>query len=313
MAHRLLSFLGALLANLVLVLLAIFALVPLVLMVAASLGLGYLFWDAAIDAVNGTLAEWSLVAMLFEWLDRFGMSGLKSALAPLIVVFVATPVIVIVALLCVSILMTPSMLHLVAERRFSSLERKRGGSMWMGALGSLLATLELTRRPRIFQKMSVPDIVKKVLEAGGVPADKTRWELSASYPARAYCAQYRETDWAFIHRLLAEEGARIIEGLGAETRFFDPRELPIYGSVPDTHPKVQELRALSQWSEAQVWSSPAATSNFSPAGQPSWPPPAPCRCWHSPAFRLCLPTKQPNCRASPRRRNPSTKPSARRA
>ena len=57
-------------------------------------------------------------------------------------------------------------------------------------------------------------------------------------------------------RLLAEEGARIIEGLGAETRFFDPRELPIYGSVPDTHPKVQELRALSQWSEAQVWSSP---------------------------------------------------------
>lgn len=57
-------------------------------------------------------------------------------------------------------------------------------------------------------------------------------------------------------RLLAEEGARIIEGLGAETRFFDPRELPIYGSVPDTHPKVQELRALSLWSEAQVWSSP---------------------------------------------------------
>ncbi len=114
---------------------------PLVLMVVASLGLGYLFWDAAIDAVNGMLADWSLVTTLFEWLERFGMSGLKSALAPLIVVFLATPVIVIVALLCVALLMTPSMLHLVAERRFASLERKRGGSMWMGALGSLLATL----------------------------------------------------------------------------------------------------------------------------------------------------------------------------
>jgi arsenic resistance protein ArsH len=57
-------------------------------------------------------------------------------------------------------------------------------------------------------------------------------------------------------RLLAEEGARIIAALGAETRFFDPRELPIYGSVPDTHPKVKELRELSLWSEAQVWSSP---------------------------------------------------------
>ena len=57
-------------------------------------------------------------------------------------------------------------------------------------------------------------------------------------------------------RLLAEEAARIIEGFGAETRFFDPRDLPLVDSVPADHPKVVELRALSEWSEGQVWSSP---------------------------------------------------------
>lgn len=57
-------------------------------------------------------------------------------------------------------------------------------------------------------------------------------------------------------RLVAEEAARIIQEFGAEVKFFDPRELPIYGSVTETHRKVQELRQLSLWSEGQVWSSP---------------------------------------------------------
>ena len=57
-------------------------------------------------------------------------------------------------------------------------------------------------------------------------------------------------------RFLTEEAARILEQFGAEVRIFDPTELPMAGSVPETHPKVMELRALSLWSEGQVWCSP---------------------------------------------------------
>jgi arsenic resistance protein ArsH len=57
-------------------------------------------------------------------------------------------------------------------------------------------------------------------------------------------------------RFLTYEAARILEHFGAEVRIFDPTELPMAGSVPETHPKVVELRALSLWSEGQVWCSP---------------------------------------------------------
>ena len=57
-------------------------------------------------------------------------------------------------------------------------------------------------------------------------------------------------------RLLTEEAARILQALGAETRIFDPHGLPPPDGADPSHPKVQELRALSLWSEGQVWCSP---------------------------------------------------------
>ena len=57
-------------------------------------------------------------------------------------------------------------------------------------------------------------------------------------------------------RKLALEAQRLLQHFGADAHIFDPHELPMLDSVPSSHPKVQELRALSQWSEGQVWVSP---------------------------------------------------------
>jgi len=66
-----------------------------------------------------------------------------------------------------------------------------------------LWTLRHTRRSRIFQELSVPDIVHKVLDEAGV---EHRLALQGSYRKREYCVQYRESDLDFISRLLEEEG-----------------------------------------------------------------------------------------------------------
>ena len=57
-------------------------------------------------------------------------------------------------------------------------------------------------------------------------------------------------------RFAAQEAARLLQAMGAETRIYDPRGLPLADSAPDTDPKVVELRGLAQWSEGMVWCSP---------------------------------------------------------
>ena len=75
-----------------------------------------------------------------------------------------------------------------------------------------LALLGHTEDSRIFQELSVPEIVKKVLDEWkvtygfGGKRQAAPGGLSASYAKREYCVQYRETDLAFISRLLEEEG-----------------------------------------------------------------------------------------------------------
>ena len=76
-----------------------------------------------------------------------------------------------------------------------------------------------------------------------------------SHPPRILLLHGSARDRSYS-RLASEEAARILRSMGAETRAFDPRGLPLPDDAPETHPKVQELRELAAWSEGMVWSSP---------------------------------------------------------
>src|SRR5699024_8914431 len=92
-------------------------------------------------------------------------------------------------------------------------------------------------------------------------ATKLTAQTSAAHPPRILLlyGSLRERSYS---RLLTEEAARLLLLFGAEVRIFNPAGLPLPDATDAEHPKVQELRALSQWSEGQVWCSPERHGNI---------------------------------------------------
>ena len=126
---------------------------PLVLIVALSGLMGYFYWDAAVTFVRGWLDASDWLDTIWRWFEGVGLGSLKTVVAPLIVIFAFTPLVVVASLLAVSFMMTPSLTRMVAERRFVGLQRKHGGSLLRSlgwtffslvlALGALVLTLPM--------------------------------------------------------------------------------------------------------------------------------------------------------------------------
>jgi type VI secretion system secreted protein VgrG len=74
-------------------------------------------------------------------------------------------------------------------------------SKYRAVVSPKLWILNRKQNCRIFQNLTVPDILKNVLAGLDVT-----WELQGSYQSREYCVQYRETDFNFMSRLMEEEG-----------------------------------------------------------------------------------------------------------
>jgi hypothetical protein len=110
-------------------------------MVAVSGALVYVFWEPSIQGVQAWLSEFALMDSMMRWLGSVGADNLRSVVAPLLVLMLMLPLIIILSLLAVAWLVTPAIVALVSERRFAQLARRHGGSFWRGMLFSVSTSL----------------------------------------------------------------------------------------------------------------------------------------------------------------------------
>lgn len=128
------------------------SLLPLALMVLLAAGFGYFFWSASVAWTREALDAWPMLSSFWGWIGGLFSSDVPAMLAPLVVIFAATPLIVLVSLLIVAGMMAGPLTSLVAERRFPALERKKGASF----IGSVLRSLAFTVLALVALVVSMP-------------------------------------------------------------------------------------------------------------------------------------------------------------
>ncbi|HWV10345.1 MAG TPA: type VI secretion system tip protein VgrG [Pseudomonas sp.] len=98
-----------------------------------------------------------------------------------------------------------------------------------------LAYLAHRTNQRIFQHLTVPDIISQVLEDHGIQADAHRFQLGYIYPERDYCVQYDESDLHFIQRLCEEEG------ISFHFQHSEDGHVLVFGDDASVFPKLDPL------------------------------------------------------------------------
>jgi type VI secretion system secreted protein VgrG len=123
------------------------------------------------------------------------------------------------------------------------------------------AVWKLTRKfqSRLFQHITVPDILKKVFQGFDVA-----YEIQGTWDQREYCTQYQESDFDFASRLMEEEGIYYF------FKFERGSHTMVLANTPQSHPDIPDKSSLifesvqggtrdeervSLWQKAQFWGS----------------------------------------------------------
>lgn len=115
-------------------------------------------------------------------------------------------------------------------------------------------------RPFLLSEDSTEDWVNKLDLAGVMNIAEDN--LRATNERLRVLVLYGSLRRRSYSRLVALEASRILFRLGCDVRVFDPEGLPVKNDTDTNHPKVQELRELSHWSNGHVWVSPEQHGNL---------------------------------------------------
>lgn len=119
----------------------LWSLLPLVLMVGVTAGLGYFYLDGLLAWVTQLLESMDWLQMMWSWLESVGAGKLKTVLVPLIVILMLTPLVLVGCLFVVATLMAPMIVQLVAKRRFPTLEKAAGASYFASVGWAAMSTI----------------------------------------------------------------------------------------------------------------------------------------------------------------------------
>jgi hypothetical protein len=122
----------------------LWTLLPLLLAVTLVAGLGWFFWETALDGVRDGIDSFETSQQLLRWMDELGGRHLRTLVAPIVVVGLSMPLVLLVTFALVALLAAPALARHVGRARCAGLQLVRGasrGRVWVWTLLCCLVAL----------------------------------------------------------------------------------------------------------------------------------------------------------------------------